>query len=209
MLGLYNHRLYWYTQPVLLILALGLLTALIVGLLLLVRPGTVLALNTRLSRWVSTAEAFARLDQPVTWERFFYRHHRLLGALITLGAAYVLLRWAFDFQRAELLSLLGRRWTANGLDSLVLAGEWIVVGLHVLLLIVGLVILFRPSQLKVLEQSANRWMTPAAGARLDTVIESVDRSVAVYPRLSGLLVVVASAWCLVRLYPAFALAFAH
>ena len=50
-------------------------------------------------------------------------------------------------------------------------------------------------------------MTPAASHRLDTVIGTVDRSVEVYPRISGLLVVVASAWCLIRLYPAFELAF--
>jgi hypothetical protein len=201
MLGVGTAHPSWLAQPVLLVLLLGLVGSAVVGLLLLVVPQRAFALNAALSRWISTAEHFARWEKPYSWERFFYRHHRVLGGLITLGAAYVLLRWAFDFNRNGFLHVIDRHWVTNNLDWLISAAEWIVVAIHVFVLGIGLVVLFRPSELKTLERSANRWLAPGHGHKLDTVYESVDRGVAVYPRVAGLVVLLASFWCIARLLP--------
>lgn len=190
-------------QGLAVVLVLGLLLALFVGVMLLARPEALFRLNQRLSRWVDTGGVFAVLDQPRHLERYFYRHHRILGAAIMLGASYVLWRWAFQYERDELLALLGRRWLAAGLDWVVPALEVALVGLHVAILAVGVVIFFRPSLLKGVERTANRWQEPKTGT-LDSVVEGVDDAFEGHPRVSGLLLVVSAAWCLAALTPIFA-----
>ena len=191
-------------QGLAVVLVLGLLAALFVGVMLLARPQALFALNQRLSRWIDTRAVFSMLDQPRHLERFFYRHHRLLGAAIMLGATYVLWQWAFHYERAEVVALLGRRWRAAGLDWLAPALEVALVGLHAAILVVGMLIFFRPSLLKGVEQAANRWQDGPATSRLDSVVDGLDDAFEGHPRVSGLLLVVSAAWCLAALAPIFA-----
>jgi hypothetical protein len=191
----------WLQQGLLVVLVTGLVLALIVGLLLLTRPATLFALNERVSAWIDTSERFRRLEAPMVWERLFYRHHRIVGGGITLGAVYVLARRIFSYERAGLLGMLGPRWLAKELDWVVPALEWLVVGLHVLILGVGLVILFRPSLLKNLERAANQWHDVPGSATLDAVIGHMEPGFHLHPRLYGLILVVATSWCLGALLP--------
>ena len=191
-----------WAEALLVALALGLALALLVGVLLLARPGVLFALNARLSRWVDTRAMFGALDRPRNLERFFYRYHRTLGVLIVLGSGYVLWRWVFDYERSEFMALLGRRWLADGLDWIPTALEVTLVALHGAILAVGLLILFRPSVLKGLERTANRWQDGPATAPLDSVIGNLDGAFEGHPRLSGLLLAIAACWCLLALAPA-------
>jgi len=185
-------------------LVLGLLAAFFVGVMLLARPRALFSLNQRLSRWVDTRGVFSMLDQPRHLERFFYRHHRILGAAIMLGASYVLWRWAFHYERAEVVALLGRRWVASGLDWVAPALEVALVGLHAAILLVGLLIFFRPSLLKGVERAANRWQEGPQTSRLDAMVGGLDDAFEGHPRVSGLLLVVSAVWCLAALTPIFA-----
>ena len=191
----------WLAQGLLLSLALGLLLSVIVSLLMLTRPERLFALNKNWSRWIDTAGLFRTLDRPHTLERFFYRHHRLLGALIALGAGFVLWEWTFAYHRAGLFGMLGARWSRPELNWIIAAGEWIVVGLHALILVIGLVILLRPSLLKNLESEGNRWHTPAVGEILDTRYSVLEQRMVLHPRVAGLLLLLASTWCLSGLLP--------
>jgi hypothetical protein len=182
-------------------LLVGLTLALFVGVLLLARPQALFALNASLSRWVDTRAAFNALDRPRHLERFFYRHHRMLGALVVLGAGYVLARWAFAFDRDDLLSLLGPRWASRGMDWVPLAVETTLVGLHVGILAVGILVFIRPSLLKGVEQAANRWQDGPT-TPLDSVVGNLDDTFAGHPRISGLLLVISASWCLLALAPA-------
>jgi hypothetical protein len=193
----------WFAEGLLAALCGGLAMALLVGMLLLAAPRALLEINRRVSRWIDTRGALEVLERPLMLERLFYRHHRWLGGAIALGAGYVLWRWAVAFDRASVIGLLDRSWVTGGLDWVVAAGEFLVVGLHVLILAIGLVILARPSMLKDLERAANRSYGEFSSQSLDTVIESVDRGVAIHPRLSGLALLVASIWSLVALLPVF------
>lgn len=191
----------WLTEALLAALLTGLAMALVVGVLLLVAPRLLLAANQRLSRWIDTRSAFSALEQPLMLERFFYRHHRPLGTLVSIGAAYVLWQWAFAYDRAAFIQTLGRPWSASGLDFLIAGLEWFLVGVHVVILGVGLVILLRPSLLKNVERAANQWHAGLPAEKLDAVIGTVDRGISLYPRLSGLVVLVAAGWSLAMLLP--------
>jgi hypothetical protein len=185
-------------------LVLGLLLALVVGVLLLARPQALFWLNQRLSRWVDTRPTFHALDQPRHLERFFYRHHRVLGILVVLGAGYVLLRWAFAYDRSDVAGLLSPRWATHGIDWVPLALEAMLVGLHVAILAIGVMIVFRPSLLKGVEKAANRWQEGPETAPLDTVVGSLDGTFEGHPRVSGLLLVLSATWCLLALAPVLA-----
>lgn len=190
-----------WAQGLLAVLMLGLALALLVGLLLLARPQWLFALNASLSRWVDTRALFGVLDRPRHIERFFYRHHRSVGILIVLGAAYVLWRWAFAYDRSDLQAVLGRRWLDRGLDWLPAALEVALVALHGAILVIGLVIMFRPSLLKGLERAANHWQPGLETERLDAVVGNLDGAFEGHPRASGLLLAIASTWCLMALAP--------
>jgi len=190
-----------WVQALLVVLMLGLALALLVGVLLLANPRVLFALNARLSRWVDTGATFRLLDQPHHLERFFYRHHRALGAMIVAGAGYVLWSWAFAYNRSDVLAILGRRWVTAGLDWVPAALEVAVVVLHGAILAVGVLVFFRPSLLKGLERTANRWQEGPATARFDSVVGNLDGAFEGHPRVSGLLLVVSAVWCLLALAP--------
>ncbi|MGH8481081.1 MAG: hypothetical protein ACRES8_01305 [Nevskiaceae bacterium] len=193
-----------FIQALSLVLVLGLVLAVFVGVLLLARPRALFALNARLSRWVDTREAFRLLDQPRHLERFFYRHHRILGGFVVFGATYVLLRWALVYDREDALALLSPRWVARGIDWLPLALEAVLVALHVAILAIGMLIVFRPSLLKGVEKAANRWQDGPRTDPLDSVVGNLDGTVEGYPRVSGLLLVISASWCLLALAPVIA-----
>ncbi len=190
-----------WTDALLVALMVGLALALVVGELLLARPQALFALNARMSRWVDTRAAFGLLDRPHHLERFFYRHHWPIGILIALGAGYVLWRWAFAYERSEVLALLSRRWLASGLDWVPAALEATVVALHGAILVVGLLVAFRPSLLKEFERAANHWQRGPATAPFDTVIGTLDGTFEGSSRVSGLLLTIAACWCLLALAP--------
>lgn len=192
--------LYW-VQGLVVSLMVGLVLALFVGVLLLVRPQALFALNAVLSRWIDTDAVLSKLDQPHHIERFLYRHHRILGGMIVAGASFVLWRWAFAYERSEFLAALGRPFAANGLDWIPAALETALVALHGGILMVGLLVIFRPSLLKGFERTANRWQRGPAMTRLDTVIVGMDGTVEDHPRVTGLLLVLAACWCLLALAP--------
>lgn len=193
-----------WVQGLALVLVLGLALALFVGVMLLARPAALFTLNQYLSRWVDTQATFRALDEPRHLERFFYRHHRILGLLIVLGAGSVLLRWALSYDRGEVMALLGPRWVARGMDWIPLALEAVLVGLHVLILGVGALIFIRPSLLKGVERAANHWQQAPGAARLDSVVADLDSTVEGAPRVSGLLLVLSASWCLLALAPVIA-----
>ncbi len=191
----------WLAEGLLLSLALGLLLAAMVGLLMLMQPGRLFAINERWSRWVDTSGQFEALDRPYSLERIFYRYHAVAGSLITLGSSFVLWQWTFAYQRNGVFSMLGARWARPELNWAVTAGEWIVVGLHILILVIGLIILLRPSLLKSLESGGNRWHRPEVARALDRVYSPVERAFELHPRLAGLTLLLASTWCLSGLLP--------
>jgi hypothetical protein len=124
--------------------------------------------------------------------------------MIVAGAGYVLWSWAFAYDRADVVAILGRSWVAAGLDWVPAALEVVVVALHGAILAVGLMVFFRPSLLKGLERTANRWQDGPATTRLDSVVGTLDGTFEGHPRISGLVLVVSAFWCLLALAPVIA-----
>lgn len=109
-------------------------------------------------------------------ERRIYRHHRLAGLLIIAAALF------FFFKTWHLgLFVPGR------LPSTWQLGWGLLVGGNVLSLIIGFILLLRPSRLKPVETLSNRWI------ELD--IESLAHILRARPRLRGTLILLISLVC--------------
>lgn len=160
------------------------LFALVIGLLMWVNPPLVQRLGARLNRRVSLRRPLKALEVPRPTERWFYRHHRAMGALLVLAAAFYFYVRYVEFEPASAVRTVARYLPP------VLAG-WLVESLVLvftlgngLVLAVGLVVLVRPSLLKPVEAWANRWLSTRRALKpLDTPHEPLDRLYERRPRL--------------------------
>lgn len=156
------------------------------GLALLLLPAPFQAAAERLDRWHSSTAVFEILDRPRYIERRIYRHHRLAGTAIVLGASYTLVRLAGLHIRAA-TTLLPEAWDSVLRDVLVESAWTAVMISNMAAVILGLIVYFRPSLLKQTEHTANRWLSTNGAARaLDTPHIGLDSWFWAHPRLAGL-----------------------
>lgn len=184
----------------LLVLIIGLGIALCVGLLAIISPARAVALSQLLSQRHSMRQSTRVLEVPVATERFFYRHHRVFGAIIVLGAALILwyLGARFDAElMARSLVASTQRVVAEILVETFVLVMWIGAGFS---LLVGIVVFLRPSMLKGFEARANEWIsTRQASRRLSSEHASMDRLFQAYPRALGVVIALGSLLGLVGL----------
>ncbi|TVQ31329.1 MAG: hypothetical protein EA370_12995 [Wenzhouxiangella sp.] len=136
--------------------------------------GSGLMLGTRASdKAQSSAAPLALLNRQWRIERGIYRHHRLAGLLTIAAAAFFFFKtWHFGLLEPARLSDTWR------LTILLLA-----VG-NLFNLVIGLVLLLRPSRLKPVENLSNRW--------IEVDVQEMLRE---RPRLRGTLIVLISLVC--------------
>ena len=178
----------------------GGLLAVLVGIWLLISPASFMDFSRIANRWVSTREATQWLEAPRPIERFFYRHHRTFGILLTLGATFALYYLMFEYDAARVVASLALPWqgptveiVADALLSFLVAGNILVVG-------VGLIVLIRPSLLKKVEASSNRWIsTRRLFKNLDNQSDLPDRFAVRQPRLLGALLIVGALYATLQL----------
>lgn len=160
-----------------------------VGVWLLVHPGSLLRADRSTGKWISTRRALRFLELPHRWERFFYRHHHVFGAIIFLGSGYCLWAYLFRYDPAGMQCMIAGTPAADAMGWLLPAVEVIYVVLTVLTLVAGAIFYLRPSLLKGFEAAANTWVsTRRMGRGLERESHAVERFVGGMPRLVGLLV---------------------
>lgn len=180
-------------RDLLLFLLFGAVLGMLLGLLLVFRPGMVERINRVASRWISTRHVYRWLDHSISIERWFYRNHRPAGILIMLGALYILVYFGLVFDKAHTLQQLGGRFPARLLagllDALVLFA--LMGGLFSLL--AGLLIWLRPSLLRGLEKESNQWVSLRRPSKvLEVPHDQVDKFVARHAYRVGWLLFLAS-----------------
>ena len=162
-----------------------------VGLVLIIFPDKVMAWGNSMNRWISTTAFFSALDISRDHERFYYKHHRFLGAIIIILAAVSVYMLAFfnglDATTASLQKLAD---SAFG-KWLLVTCYYILIALCGLALAAGFFIFSRPSMLKSLESWGNRWIdTQAPLKRFDEVHEIPTNILPGKPRLFGCFVLI-------------------
>lgn len=170
--------------------AVGLLAAgagLVCGLWLLIAPAGFARLEQRASRNISLRRTLRPLEISRNLDRYIYRHHHGLGLLIIALSSITLYRLLFHFDIAQ-----GARLFADllphGLSGALFSALHLALILgHLFAIVTGLVLYLRPSALKGLEASANRWVSSREKSRwLDTPHTFPSRLMQSHPRLLGL-----------------------
>ncbi len=167
--------------------------ALVYGVALLLAPSRTLKFNDYASRWFSTRSVQIALDKPHDLQRLVYRRHRWIGVLLILGGCYVLWILLVRYDPALVLVPLKRSLSPRVASGVLEAAWWLLVPANVLAVLVGIVMFARPSLLRGVESFANREVsTEAVGTMLDSVYSAPDRLIRGYPRLIGLVIIIAS-----------------
>ena len=138
----------------LVLLVIGSVISVFVGTFLLLSPGRIRSLNLAMSRWVETHRFGDALDKPHRIEKFLYRHHRIVGMLITVGALYVLNFFLLTPDARNIAA----RLSVNKMGLMDALVSMFVIG-SVLAAAIGLMMMLKPSILRELEQAANRWVS--------------------------------------------------
>ncbi|MCX7175590.1 MAG: hypothetical protein NT159_17020 [Proteobacteria bacterium] len=166
-----------------------------VGAGLLFNPQQVLKLNQYSSRWVGAGHFGQMLDRPRWTERYFYRHSRVVGAGLFVGALIVLYTFLFSYNPRTISAFVPRDywWLSDALIGMILVGG-------ILSAMVGIIVLAKPSLLRDIEKSANHWVsTERLLALFNNMHFSAEQSILRHPRLAGVSILLGSLYILVVL----------
>jgi hypothetical protein len=184
-MGINNEIQLWVINSIMMI---GLLIFFI-GVWILILPQGFLRAGKSLGRWISTDAFFESLDRPRYQERFIYKYHRIAGTLIIMGAGYTIFMM---FQRIDitmlvaLLPQIGGRFWSEWLYGAIYA---LFICANLLAVMVGGIVLVRPSVLKLLETYMNKWVITGQDLKkLDQNHEIALDILPGNPRLFGLAV---------------------
>lgn len=163
-----------------------------IGLVMFLAPGWLLRISERVNLWIDTSVWFKKLDEQKNFERLFYRYHIAMGILIVAGSLYSL-RFLWRLYGAEQLLFLPVLENTFLQEILQVALTYVLLSGNAVALLVGLVVLIRPSLLKKIEAWSNHWLeTERVFGKLDQRVDLDKRIVPEHPRLFGLLVVIGS-----------------
>jgi hypothetical protein len=164
--------------------------SLLVGLLLLLQPSIILRLNNRVAKKFSLRRMSKVIEVPNKVDHLFYRHHRILGIIVTLTSAYVLYYFITIYDAALVADYLNRSSNAIAYDILITAIRFFMLISSAVILLIGVAIIIRPSQLKSVETWANCWISTRQSARpLAAEHDQLNQLAYNYPRLTGLIIV--------------------
>lgn len=188
-------------EALLLLLISGSLIGLLVAIFLLISPQNFSKLSRYYNRWISLRQPTKGLEVPRSTDRYFYRYHRIVGLFIILSAAYILYRFAFDFDRTSAINTLLRIFSNQAISAWAVdALLWFLMPISLMLTIFGAALALKPSSLKSIEKQSNRWISSRKGMQpLEKQYKIIDQWVEEHPRIFGTLLLVGSGYSLILL----------
>ena len=177
------------------LLCTGSIAGILMGVALLLNPDKLVRANHYFSRWISADTISAQLNRPRWSERYYYRHHRLIGSALLLGGVFVFHTFVFSSNLRKISAAVpsGYWWILDASVGLLIASS-------ILAVLVGIIVLAKPSLLRDLEQSSNRWVSTDGVAKyFDRMIHSADRRILGHRKLAGVFLIVCSLYVLFAL----------
>jgi hypothetical protein len=175
--------------------------SLVVGLLLLLRPSIVLRLNSRVAKKFSLRRMSKVIEVPNHVDYLFYRHHRILGIIVSLVSAYVLYYFLVIYDPVVLADAVKAYRYAFVYEIVINAGRLFMLISATVILLLGVAIFIRPSQLKSVEQWANHWVSTRKSAQsLSVEHDQLNQLAFKYPRLTGSIIFLLSLYAAIFLF---------
>ncbi|MFA7241832.1 MAG: hypothetical protein WC091_17100 [Sulfuricellaceae bacterium] len=182
-------------QSFLRFLWVGSIAGILIGGGILFKPQQIIQLNQDLSRWVNSDKLGSLLNRPRTIERYFYRYHRLGGGAVTIGALIVLYTFLIKYNLRTVSEYVPQDywWLSDALMVILIIGSTLAV-------LVGTIVLTKPSLLRDIEKAANHWVS---SERLSSIINRMNTSAEHllfrHHRLSAVLIILGSLYSLTLL----------
>ncbi len=187
-------------EACLLLLTLASTAVLLFGVAICILPEKIEALVAPLNHWISTEVAINRINHSHNIERFFYRHHIFMGVFIIAGALFSVYMFVIGIDGLTVISAYQRMeqsWATLGLFEALI---YILLFLNCLAIMIGLVVVLRPSLLKNLENWSNNWVSTEEILKpLDANVDTSGNWLPKHPRIFGLLVALGSLYILLNL----------
>lgn len=187
-------------QSLLALLLGGAALSLIVGVWLYLHPERLFSLGQRLNKWFSTQSLTRVMDATRHIERPVYRNHRRVGALLIASALYILYQLTLNYDKAATLRMM-KDYNLQLAGWLLDSAAFIIALTSVLTLMIGMVLMIRPSLLRAFETWSNRWYSGGdkAAQLLDRMHHLPDRLAVRHSRFIAVLIVLGSLYVLTNL----------
>ena len=182
-------------QSVLMFLWSGSIVGFLVGAGILFKPDQIVLLNQYFSRWVGSGKLGRLLDSQRMTERFFYRHNRLVGSGLLIGALVVLYTFLFRYNLRTISAFIPRNywWLSDALMGMLLIATVVAA-------LIGIIVLTKPSLLRDVEKSANHWISTEHLLTLFNGMHySAEQTLIRHNRITGLSIMLGSLYILVVL----------
>lgn len=177
------------------------IVSMIIGLLLLLQPSIIIRLNNRVAKKISLRRMTKVIEVPNYVDHLFYRHHRILGIIVTLLSAYVLYYFLVIYNPVLLADYLKSFNYGFVYEIVINAGRLFMLISSAIIVLLGVAIFIRPSQLKVIERWANIWVSTRKSTQpLSVDHDQVNQLVYKYPRLAGFIIVTLSLYASIFLF---------
>ncbi len=192
----------WLLQSAVIFLLVGSLAGLLAGALLVFQPQRFQRISALLNRWISTRHLDKTLERSYSLDPWLYRYRQITGALILLGALYVLYYFTVQMDRTAAIAGLSRHYSyppslvGGLLDAVVLSA---LLG-ALCAVFVALFMLFRPSLLRSFEVGANQWVSLRKALKpMEIPRDNMDRYVLRNARQIGIFLLLGGLYTLVFL----------
>jgi len=183
-------------------LLFGSCAGLIVGATLIVRPHWMERVSLFANRWIPTRQFDKSLERIVKLDPCIYRYHRASGALILVGAVYVLYFFTALLDKASAIPGLSKLFRVPTAYIDLLFDPLVMIALlgATFALFVSLFVIFRPSLMRGFEHGANQWLSLRHALKpLEISRGSVDEFTFRHTQQMGAMLVLGSLYILVLL----------
>ena len=162
----------------------------VVGVLLVLKPSVIINLNKKAGSSFSFRLSLRALDIPRYVDRVFYRHHKIIGVIVTLTSIYILYYFTRVFDAGAISSFMAGSEYSGLAEIIAKALQLFLLLTCVATLIIGVIMYIRPSLLKGFEAWSNRWIsTPEAAKALFVERDQANQLAFKYPRLVGIVII--------------------
>jgi len=181
-------------ESIIWISVLGMVLAIIVGALLILKPQKLEQINKYLNRWYSTRRTLKPLEVMRETDTFVYQHNKVIGWLFLIASVFCLFVYlSLSPSRPIWEASLTGGYTENLIDIL----QWTVKLFFILFVGAGIpvwiLLIVNPEKLKKISASMNRWIsTRLMLLPLENMHYDIDTYVIKHNKLFGLVFIVSS-----------------